>query len=106
MATNFKNNNGKTSAHGTSLSMWRTNKKPLTRLSYGELDASTLQRAVRAITNAGGAIMFGLTSDGGAFSICVLYKEEKLKDYPNTLEGMEQMLCDLADQFTDWSPAA
>jgi hypothetical protein len=86
--------------------MWRANKKSTIRLSYGELDSAILQRAIRAVTTSGGAIMFGLTSDGGAFSVCVLYKEEKLKDYPNSPEGMEQLLGDLADQFEDWSPAA
>jgi hypothetical protein len=60
-----------------------------------------MRRAVDAITRAGGAIMFGLTQDGGAFSLCILSNREKLKDYPHTSEECEVRLLNLEEWFVD-----
>jgi len=93
-----KNTQGK--ANGTLLA-WRTNSKRRVDLNYGSCDTNTLQRAIDRITRNGGAVMFGLTSDGGAYSVVVLYKDEKLKEYPSSTEQLEGLLEDLAEQFQE-----
>ena len=91
--------NGKTNKPGGALLAWRANYKRNRRLSFGELDPATLQRAIDKATTAGAAVMFGLTSDGGAYSVVVLHNTEKVKEYPSTVDEMEAFLDSLADQF-------
>jgi|SRR5690348_308771 len=92
---------GKRQAQGTNLLAWRENRKLRSRVDYGDIDSATLQRCLRQVTANGGAIMFGITADGGAFSVVVLHKDEKLKEYPNSAEAMEGFLQDLGDSFQD-----
>lgn len=56
------------------------------------LDASVLLATVLAVVRGGGAIMFGLTSDGGALCITLLDGGERHKEYLHTSEEISWFL--------------
>lgn len=68
---------------------------------WGEIPNQVIRDAVCAVTNAGGAIMFGRTSDKGAFSITVLDGDERVREWPHTAEECEQSLRWICGMFTD-----
>lgn len=79
---------------------WRKNSGPAIECYWSEADATKLRLAVDAVTRRGGAIMFGLTQDGGAYSICVLSGTDKAKEYPHGAAELAQTLTDIAEYFT------
>lgn len=78
---------------------WRKNVEPLFPCYYSEIDATKLRLAIDAVTRAGGAIMLSTTSDGGAFSVCVLIGSDKAKEYPHGTQEMEAVLEAITDEF-------
>lgn len=83
--------------------VWRTNKVSDNVCHWGDIDPTTLRLAIDAVTRAGGAIMLGLTSDGGAYSICVLQGNEKAKEYPHGKLEAEETLKALADWYVEFN---
>jgi len=81
--------------------LWKRN-TPLFALCYwSDVDPTAVRHCIDAVTRAGGAIMLGLTSDGGAFSICVLHGEDKIKEYPHGVSECLDLLQALAEYFTE-----
>lgn len=80
---------------------WRKNTGPALECLYTLVDSQALRGAVDAVSRAGGAIMFSLTQDGGAFAICILYKDEKLKKYPHGEEEMNATLAGITRAFSE-----
>lgn len=68
---------------------------------YSDLDAAIVLAAVDAVTRAGGAIMFGRTQDGGAFSMVVLMDTQKAKEYPHGVDEAHDTLKVMAATFID-----
>jgi hypothetical protein len=88
--------------NGTSkstLSMWRSNRRAVEAVDYGGVDRDKLVSAITMATGAGAAIMFGITSDAGAFSICVLHGDEKIKEYFHTVGELNDFLASLCEEF-------
>lgn len=79
--------------------VWQKNIRPTSECHYSDIDAALIKRAVDAVTRGGGALMFGITSDGGAYSLCVLHDAEKLKDYPHGAAECEAALLALEAMF-------
>lgn len=79
---------------------WRKNDGPALECHWSDVDAKALALAIDAVTRGGGAIMFGLTQDGGAYSICVLSGTDKAKEYPHGAVECTQTLTDITDYFT------
>lgn len=77
---------------------WRENRGTAAEVVWGTVDASVLRLVIDSVTRAGGAIMFGRTSDGGAYSICVLQDDQRLKEYPHTTEECEELLRAIAEE--------
>lgn len=95
-----KNLNGKLPRPLGGLSgRWRENRGAALEVVWGDVDATKLRGMVDSITRAGGAVMLGRTSDGGAYSICVLMDSERLKEYPHTVEECEDLLQELMTGF-------
>jgi len=84
-----------------SVPMWRVNKNQGHSCSWGDIDATALRGAIDAVTRGGGAIMLGLTSDGGAYSVCVLQDSDKMKEYPHSAGECEEMLRGLVEWYVD-----
>jgi len=94
--TNDKNIKGPRKA-SEARPVWRVNGGQAHSCDWLAVDPAILQRCVAAVTASGGAIMFGRTSDGGAFSLVVLRGNEKIKEYPHTAEACHEMLDAIAE---------
>lgn len=77
----------------------RNNLRVVRAVSYADIDDSTIADVVRLVAGYGAAIMFGVTSDQGAFSLCVLDNENKIKEYPHTVEDFENVCHWLRDEY-------
>jgi len=66
--------------------------RPATHVSWSEVANQLLRDAIVAITDAGGAFLIGRTSDGGALSMQVLDGDERIKEYPHTVDECEALL--------------
>lgn len=79
-------------AGGGLLLQFRKNKQADAECLYTDVDATLLRDAVDAVTRMGAAIMFGKTSDGGAYSVMLLDGNEKVREYPHGAEELGDML--------------
>lgn len=66
-----------------------------TPIGWDEVDAMAVYALVAAVTNAGDAVTFGRTSDGGALSVCILTDGPPHKEYYNdadqALSGLREL---------------
>ena len=79
----------------------RTNLRPVLEIHWGDIDATAIRLAIDAVTRAGGAIMVGRTSDGGALSVCILDGDTKIKEYPHTVDEATALLRAIAEEYVD-----
>jgi len=77
----------------------RSNLRPVLEIYWSDIDAAAIRLAIDAVTRAGGAIMVGRTSDGGALSVCILDGDTKIKEYPHTIEEAVALLGAIADEY-------
>ena len=77
----------------------RRNYKNRELLAYKGDAAEIVSDMVDLVSKHGGAIMFGLTSDGGAYSVCVLAGSEKIKEYPSSVEELSALHMWLRDEY-------
>lgn len=59
---------------------------------YGLVDAELLRGCIDSVTEAGDAIMFSRTTDGGAFAIRILSDAGNGTWYPPTAEALQHVL--------------
>lgn len=78
---------------------WKENRDAGEPVVWSSVNGAKLQLAVDTISRAGGAIMLGRTSDGGAYSCVVLYGSYKVKEYPHSTEEMDDLLDWLVEEF-------
>lgn len=99
---NTRNGNSKqaTSKNGALL-LWKKNATSAEPCAYSAIDPTLLRRTIDVVTRAGGAVMFGVTSDGGAYSVMVLYKDQKLKEYPHGADECASLLEEMCDTFLE-----
>ncbi len=62
-------------------------------------DAATLHRAVATATNAGGALRFGYTRDGGAYNVGIYGDGEPYTEYIRPDEDIDQVLRSIIELF-------
>lgn len=62
------------------------------RISYDIVLPELLHATVVAVVEAGGAIMFARTSDGGALAVTLYYDDERIRAWPHTQEETETVL--------------
>lgn len=101
MVSNPARSEGKKLAPPAALGLWKKNLRPVESVAWFDIDASTIRGAVDAVSRAGGAIMFGRTTDGGAYSVLVLYRDEKVKEYKHSVAECEELLRDITASFAD-----
>ena len=77
----------------------RANLRVLVSRSWADIDPSTVHDLVRLVTSHGAAIMFGLTSDQGAYSVLVLDNQNKIKEYPHDMQDVENLYSWLRDEY-------
>lgn len=73
---------------------------PTAELSWGEMPAEDLKELIHYAGKAGGAIRFGMTSDGGALALGVYGDgDAPYTLYANSAEGMADHIRGLCDVF-------
>lgn len=77
----------------------RSNLRPVVEIHWSDISADILRLAIDAVTRAGGAIMVGRTSDGGALSVCILDGDTKIKEYPHDVPDAEALLRAIAEEY-------
>lgn len=87
--------------HPTGL-MWRKNTPDSGQCDWSTIDPTILRGTIDAVTKAGGAVMFGVTADGGAFSLCILQGDQKIKEYPHGTSECEETLQNITSWFVDF----
>lgn len=63
-------------------------------------DVRVLGGAVQAVVGDGGAIMFGMTSDGGALVVTLYEGDDRKKEYLHGHEEIEQFLMGVIELYT------
>lgn len=86
----------RTRASQSVLTGWLDSLRPDTAVSWREVDPENLSAAIAAVTEAGHAITFGRTSDGGALSLTLLVAGTPHKTYPTSAANAEDLLSRLA----------
>lgn len=84
-----------------------TNKRKLRRSSNGRegiadwasADAELLRRAIETVARTGGALRFGYTRDGGAYSIGVYGDGDPYTEYIRPSEDLNAFLSDICESF-------
>lgn len=82
--------------------VWRKNVVSTDPCVWSDIDPSTLRGVVDAVARSGGAIMFGVTSDGGAYSVCILQNDEKIKEYPHSKLECQEILRSIIEWYADF----
>jgi len=98
MATQHETGSNRTQPSKPALKT-RSNLRPAIEIHWGDLDANKLRGAVDAVTRMGGAIILGVTSDGGALSICILDRDTKIREYPHTALEAEEVLDAIMQEY-------
>jgi hypothetical protein len=81
--------------------VWRKNASGTDVCHWSDVDSAVIRGAVDAVARAGGAIMFGVTSDGGCFSVCLLHNAEKIKEYPHNAEEVSDLLEEIIRHYSN-----
>lgn len=68
---------------------------------WGGADGDLLRRTVAAIALTGGAVRFGYTTDGGAYSIGIYGDGEPYTEYVRPAEDIDEYLRDLTERWTE-----
>lgn len=81
--------------------VWRKNASGTNVCHWSDIDSSIIRGAVDSVARSGGAIMFGVTSDGGCYSVCLLHNQDKIKEYPHDAEEASDLLEAITRHYTD-----
>ena len=73
---------------------------PQGRADYATATPAWVMAAIVAVTNAGGAIQFGYSRDGGVYTVVILLNGEIEKNYVKQSEGLDQFCEELYTAFT------
>lgn len=94
-------NHGKGSGKGAgdALRARLSQKKQTEQPDWGRIDANLIWKAIQAATNDDGAIMFGYSRDGGAYSIKVYAGGEPMKEYMHYDAEVEEFLHGILEVF-------
>jgi len=100
MASQHETGKGKaTTTPNNKVLVWKKNLQSAVPRYWSDVDPTTIRFAIDSVTRAGGAIMLGVTSDGGAYSLCILHQNEKLKEYPHSPEECVELLQSIGESF-------
>src|SRR3954464_10204355 len=61
-------------------------------IAWSDIHADRIGTLVFAVTGGGAAVMFGRTSDNGALSITILDGDERIREWPHTIEEFDALV--------------
>lgn len=102
MVSNTGRNKGE--KHGSNLSggfKWRENGQSGLDNVWHEIDSELLHDTVHYVTAKGAALILGVTSDGGAYSVCVLDGDSKIREYPHGKVACEDLLRSIKEYYRE-----
>lgn len=99
MTGNGKVKAGREGAQKSQPLMWRKNLSPAVEVRWRDVDDAILATCVDKVTTNGAALILGLTSDGGAYSVCVLSGQDKVREYPHSVQECEDLLRSIGEFF-------
>lgn len=91
-------------AHGKDSYAVRPNYRSLAVIGWADISDDIISQLVATVTSNGAAVMFGVTSDGGALSLCVLDQNSKLKEYPRSETEVHNFSLWLKDEYFSQPP--
>lgn len=74
--------------------------RPRRTINWDEVPQDRIGLLVHAICSQGAAVMFGRTSDGGALSITVLDGDNRIREWPNSIEEFDSLYNWLVGMFS------
>lgn len=74
------------------------------RPDYSRATPGWVVAAIEAVTKRGGAIQFGLSRDGGVYTIVIMLDGEIEKNYVKESEGIDRFLEGVYHDFTESPP--
>ena len=77
----------------------RSNLRVVRPVSWSDIADDTIADIVRLVAGYGAAVMFGVTSDQGAYSILVLDNQNKIKEYPHDTDEVHNLYTWLRDEY-------
>jgi len=97
--TNRNSKQGKQASGKQAPLMWRENGQSEVTVAWSQIDAELLQETIASVTSAGAAIILGVTSDGGAYSVTILSDDSKMREYPHGKMACEDLLRSVKEWF-------
>lgn len=74
-------------------------------VDYGLVTPGWLVAATKAVADAGGAIQFGYSRDGGVYTVIILMDGEIEKNYVKANEGLDEFLEGIYNDFSGAVPS-
>lgn len=96
MPNTTRTRNGKDGSHSYAV---RPNYRSLATIGWSDISDDIISQLIVTVTKAGAAVMFGVTSDGGALSLCILDQDAKLKEYPRSETEVHNFSLWLKDEY-------
>jgi len=105
MSDKYRNQNPKPTANAPrgerAYNDRRITGKPTTRIQWLDVDAERLQSAVNIVAENGGCIILSKTSDGGALSCTVITGNDRLREWPASVDAAHEVFDGLKSYFGD-----
>lgn len=67
--------------------------------TWGDLDPDDIGKWIQQVTRHGVGLILGTTSDGGALSITLMDGDERLRDYPSSVDDFVELLAWCAERY-------
>lgn len=77
----------------------RSNLRVVRAVRWSDIPSDTIAAIVELVTSFGAAVMFGVTSDKGAYSLLILDNDNKIKEYPHDETDVHNLLTWLRDEY-------
>jgi hypothetical protein len=61
-------------------------------ISWHDIPAERIGTFVHAVTQSGAAVMLGRTSDNGALSVTILDGDERIREWPHTVDEFDALV--------------
>lgn len=74
---------------------------PASVFNWRDVPSADIAEVVQWVTGAGEGIILGCTSDGGALSITILSGDDRVRQFPATIQAWDAFLAWVRDEYQD-----
>lgn len=79
----------------------RSRHLPTSVFTWRDIPTEGIAELVRWVTGAGEGIILGCTSDGGALSITILSGDDRVRQFPATIQAWDVFIAWVRDEYQD-----